>query len=86
MINNKLTNNYSIINCIVTYFLQNGCYLVRRSKNGGETKPYTLAIIYSGQVFNLNIRKKTNSKYALGMAKADEQVWIVVWFGLVYGV
>ena len=51
----------------------NGCYLVRRSKNGGETKPYTLAIIYSGQVFNLNIRKKTNSKYALGMAKTDEQ-------------
>ena len=51
----------------------NGCYLIRRSKNGGETKPYTLAIIYSGQVFNLNIRKKTNSKYALGMAKADEQ-------------
>ena len=74
MISNKLTNHHSIINFIVPYFLQNGCYLIRRSKNGGETKPYTLAIMFSGQVFNLNIRKKTNSKYALGMAKPDEQV------------
>ncbi|XP_052102254.1 basic salivary proline-rich protein 2-like isoform X5 [Mytilus californianus] len=51
----------------------NGCYLIRKSKKGGETKPYTLAIFYESQVFNLNIRKKPNHQYALGMAKPGEQ-------------
>lgn len=54
--------------------MQNGCYLIRKSKKGGETKPYTLAIFYESQVFNLNIRKKPNHQYALGMAKPGEQV------------
>lgn len=53
---------------------QDGCFLVRKSQRGGEFQPYTLVVLYKGHVYNLKIRKRSDTKVALGEEKPDELV------------
>ena len=62
-------NKYVSVGC-------NGTFLVRRSKNGGVSSPYTLTILYQQSMFHINIRAFSNGKYALGKSKSNEMVII----------
>lgn len=53
---------------------KDGVYLVRRSKRAGESSPYTLTIYHKERIFHLNIRRRTDGLYALGMQKYKEKV------------
>ena len=41
---------------------------------GGGSQPYTLVVLYRGHVYNLKIRKRPDTKVALGEEKSDELV------------
>jgi hypothetical protein len=60
--------------CDIFCLTQDGSFIVRRSERGGASRPYTLAVFYGDRVYNLHIRLKSNSKYALGTEKEDEIV------------
>ncbi|KAL4232310.1 hypothetical protein ACF0H5_009881 [Mactra antiquata] len=51
---------------------QDGTFLVRKSKQGGDTQPYTLVVLYLGHVYNLKMRVRNDGQVALGESKADE--------------
>ncbi|XP_053407695.1 uncharacterized protein LOC123547480 isoform X4 [Mercenaria mercenaria] len=51
---------------------QDGTFLVRKSKQGGDTQPYTLAVLYEGHVYNLKMRNRSDGQVALGEEKPDE--------------
>lgn len=51
---------------------QDGTFLVRKSKQGGDTQPYTLVVLYLGHVYNLKMRLRSDGQVALGEEKADE--------------
>ena len=53
---------------------QDGSFLVRKSVRGGDTQPYTLVVLYRSHVYNLKIRKRPDTKVALGEEKPDELV------------
>ncbi|CAN7990369.1 unnamed protein product [Ixodes hexagonus] len=53
--------------------LGNGAYLVRVSRRGGDNNPYTLSIYYQDRLFHLNIRRRSDSTYALGTEKPLEK-------------
>lgn len=55
--------------------LGNGAYLVRVSRRGGDNNPYTLSIYYQGRLFHLNIRRRSDSTYALGTEKSLEKTF-----------
>lgn len=55
-------------------FVQDGTFLVRKSKQGGDTQPYTLAVLYQGHVYNLKMRNRSDGQVALGEEKHDELV------------
>jgi len=50
-----------------------GSYLVRESKRAGENNPYTLTIFYDDKISHLNIRIRSDGKYALGKEKGNEK-------------
>ncbi|XP_013401582.1 pollen-specific leucine-rich repeat extensin-like protein 1 [Lingula anatina] len=50
----------------------NGSFLVRLSKKGGPTSPYSLSLFHEGRVWNLHIRKKADASFALGNEKPNE--------------
>ena len=56
---------------------QNGTFLVRRSKNGGEESPYALTIYYGENMFHINIRAISSRQFALGKTKLHEMVRIL---------
>lgn len=50
-------------------------FLVRKSRKGSDTQPYTLVILYEGHFFNLKIRcRPEDQKIALGEEKRGEMV------------
>ena len=51
-----------------------GTFLVRRSKNGGASSPYTLTLLYKQNMFHINIRAFSYGKFALGKSKVNEMV------------
>lgn len=51
---------------------QDGSFMVRKSQRGGDNQPYTLVVLYRGHVYNLKIRKRPDTKVALGEVKPDE--------------
>lgn len=55
-----------------------GVYLVRRSKRAGLSSPYTLTLYHNGRIFHLNVRRRTDGLYALGMEKYKEKVMSTV--------
>ena len=59
-----------------TYVLsfQDGSFMVRKSQRGGPNQPYTLVVLYRGHVYNLKVRKRLDTKVALGEEKPDELV------------
>lgn len=59
---------------MVTNDTISGMYLVRESRRGGLSNPYTLTIFYNDRVYHLNIRKRTDGLFALGSVKANEMV------------
>lgn len=55
-----------------------GVYLVRRSKRAGLSSPYTLTLYHNGRIFHLNVRRRADGLYALGMEKYKEKVMTAV--------
>lgn len=49
-----------------------GTYLVRKSTRGGDNQPYTLMVMYNSHIYNLKIRIRYDTRFALGEEKADE--------------
>lgn len=70
----KITHIRSVKMCVDVF--QDGSFLVRKSKRGGESNPYTLTLLYRGFIYNLHIRRRPDQKYALGSEKPDEHVRI----------
>ncbi|XP_022286065.2 uncharacterized protein LOC111099040 isoform X6 [Crassostrea virginica] len=58
---------------VLKNFGRNGAYLVRPSTKAGQ--PYTLQIYNERNVYNLPIRQKNDSKYALGKEKKAEETF-----------
>jgi hypothetical protein len=58
----------------LNFLIQDGTFLVRKSKQGGDTQPYTLAVLYEGHVYNLKMRVRPDGQVALGEEKPDELV------------
>ncbi|XP_064465905.1 lymphocyte cytosolic protein 2-like isoform X2 [Ornithodoros turicata] len=54
---------------------EDGAYLVRVSKRGGDNNPYTLSIFYKDRIFHLNIRRRNDNTYALGTEKPMEKTF-----------
>ena len=51
-----------------------GTFIVRKSKSGGEDSPFTLTLYYQKKIYNLNIRRLMDGRYALGKRKGNEMV------------
>ncbi|XP_052771895.1 B-cell linker protein-like isoform X2 [Mya arenaria] len=51
---------------------QDGTFLVRKSKQGGDKQPYTLVVLYQSHVYNLKVRVRDDNQVALGEWKDDE--------------
>ncbi|XP_053407529.1 E3 ubiquitin-protein ligase TRIM71-like isoform X2 [Mercenaria mercenaria] len=45
---------------------QDGTFLVRKSIHGDKSQPYSLAVLYSGHIYNIKIRKTHDGKMVLG--------------------
>lgn len=54
-----------------------GVYLVRKSRRAGASNPYTLTLFHNGRIFHLNVRKRIDSRYALGKEKHKEKVFLL---------
>jgi len=52
-----------------------GTFLLRRSKNGGVSSPYTLTLLYQQNMFHINVRAFSNGKFALGKSKVNEMMF-----------
>ncbi|KAF0296488.1 Dual specificity protein kinase CLK2 [Amphibalanus amphitrite] len=50
----------------------NGAFVVRPSQRGGASAPFALTLLHSGQVYNFNIRQRSDGRFALGYHKKDE--------------
>lgn len=53
---------------------EQGCFLVRISRRGGPSNPFTLSLLHEKRIFHLNIRKRPDGAFALGSAKSREKV------------
>ena len=58
---------------------QDGSFVVRQSRHGGNANPFALTVVSRGLVYNLLIRLKPNRKYALGSEKPDEHVCLEIY-------
>ena len=54
------------------FLLQDGAFLVRPSDKKGQ--PFTLVLMFAGNAKNIPIRKRADSRFALGTAKDNEEV------------
>ena len=52
-----------------------GTFVVRKSQHGGVHSPYTLTLHFQKRCYNLNIRKISDRRYALGKRKNNEMVF-----------
>ena len=52
-----------------------GTFVVRKSQHGGIDSPYTLTLHFQKRIYNLNIRKLSDGRYALGKRKHNEMVF-----------
>ena len=50
----------------------NGAFVVRPSQRGGPAAPFALTLLHAGQVYNFNVRQRTDGRFALGYHKKDE--------------
>ncbi|XP_022672318.1 uncharacterized protein LOC111263103 isoform X4 [Varroa jacobsoni] len=57
---------------------EQGCFLVRISRRGGPSNPFTLSLLHEGRIFHLNIRKRPDGMFALGSAKPREKTFNTV--------
>ncbi|XP_018494038.1 lymphocyte cytosolic protein 2 [Galendromus occidentalis] len=57
---------------------EQGCFLVRVSRRGGPSRPYTLSLLHEGRIFHLLIRKRPDDTFALGSEKPKEKVFKMV--------
>jgi len=53
---------------------RDGAFVVRLSQKGGLINPFTLALLYADNVYNLHIRRRPDRKFAIGNEKPDEVV------------
>jgi len=53
---------------------QEGAFLVRVGGRGDESYPYTLCVAHKGESYNIQIRKRSDGKFALGTRKEKETV------------
>lgn len=47
---------------------------MRRSEKGGPSQPFTLCLTHQGEIFNIQIRRRNDQKFALGNPKPKENV------------
>ena len=50
----------------------NGAFVVRPSQRGGAAAPFALTLLHAGQVYNFNVRQRSDGRFALGYHKKDE--------------
>lgn len=49
-----------------------GSFLVRECHHGGPNVPFTLTIRFRGRLFHIQIRMRSDSRFALGTLKQNE--------------
>ena len=54
-----------------------GAFVVRQSQKGGVSNPFTLTLVHAGNVYNLHLRRRSDTKFAIGKEKAEEIVSVI---------
>jgi hypothetical protein len=62
------------VNPFVYTAVEDGTFLIRPSKHGGDNAFFTLSLQYHHCVFHILIRKRSDGKLALGSEKEEENV------------
>ena len=61
--------------------IQDGTFLVRKSRGRNESQPFTLTVLFEKNLFRLKIRYLPSGDYALGEKKDEEIVSIFIYYG-----
>ena len=56
-----------------------GAFVVRESQKGGVSNPFTVTLVYAGNVYNLHIRRRPDDKFAIGKEKSGEIVSLLAY-------